>query len=59
MPSEEAVSLTWKAERSVCERCGTVQVSVHPDCERIECEVCGYMMQSVPTVRDFDAELGP
>ena len=48
----------WKTERTVCERCGHWQVSVHPDCERIECAACGYMMQSVPCPeRDFDKEL--
>ncbi len=47
----------WKSERFVCEFCGHVQVSVHPDCERCECSACGRMMQSIPSPREFDAQL--
>ena len=43
---------SWKTEQSECERCGHKQISVHPDCERIECSICGFMMQSVPANRD-------
>lgn len=38
----------WKTELLACVRCGHEQVSVHPNCERIECAQCGFMNQSQP-----------
>lgn len=35
----------WTVEANIeCEQCGCLQISVHPNCERIECQICGYMM---------------
>ncbi len=47
----------WKVEPYTCARCSHKAVAVHPDCERIECGNCGYMVQSAPCERDFDADL--
>lgn len=39
----------WLSTLIECERCDLRWMAAHPNCERLECPACGYMMQ-VPAV---------
>lgn len=41
---DEASQVKWQTTKQPCDKCGHVQVSVHPvTCEYLECSVCHHM----------------
>ena len=36
--------MKWQVTKQPCDKCGYIQISVHPQvCEYLECAICGFM----------------